>query len=205
MSYLHGRLQLLGETWSSVDGRSSPVESLLVRRSEVVSITLSRFQSTYPSLFGREGDLRLLAQTLDIGVLRFHYVIVGWHDVARGGSETGRRAEFVLWFFISPWWVHAKRHARLPHSICFCTHVQLLNRTVVGEGRLVEGACELVDPQILFCVLSSWNTLGDSKVLFFNFVLILYQVSLGVTCDLFEEWSALVPLLLVARAVIIGV
>ena len=66
------------------------MEGLLVRRSEIVSITLSRLQPTNLSLLWRERYLRLLAKTLDISVLRFHDIIIGRHDVARGGSETGR-------------------------------------------------------------------------------------------------------------------
>lgn len=196
---------ILNVLLSTVDGRGSPMESWLVWRCKIVCITLSCLQTTNFSLFRRERYLRFFTQTLDISVLRFDSVIIRWHKVAWCCSKTCRWPEFVLWFFISPWRVHAKRHAGLSHSICISTHVQLLNRPILWEGSLVEGTCKLVNPYILLSVLASWDPLGDSKILFFDFVLILFQISFRVAGYLLEEWCSLMPLLFIARAIAVRI
>ena len=69
----------------------------------------------------------------------------------------------------------------------------------------MEGIGELVDPNILFSVLPSWYSMRDSKILFFDFVLILFQISLGVAGYLFVKWCPLMPLLLVAWTIVVRV
>ena len=184
------------------------MKSLLVRRSQVVGIVLSCLQPTYFSLLWWERDLWSFAQVLEISVLRFYRNIVWWwHNVSRCRPETigWWLTEFVRWFFNSPWGVHAKWHARLPHPIGISTHIELLNWSILWESSFVERAWELVDPDFLLSVFSTWDALGNSKVLFFDFVLILFQVGFGVGSNLFIERSSLVPLLFVARTIVIRI
>ena len=69
----------------------------------------------------------------------------------------------------------------------------------------MEVVCELVDPEILLSFLSSCYSLRDSKILFFDFVLILFQISLRIAGYLFEKWCPLMPLLLVAWTIVVRV
>lgn len=128
------------------------------------------------ALLGGEGDLGAFAEALDTRVLLTHRVVVGRHELPRRPKSIGHVQSplRLLIATICTRRVHTKRYARSLHPIGLNGRGELLNGAILGEGRLVEGGGELVEPQVLLGSLTPGNALLDCKVLFFNTAFVFF-------------------------------